>query len=112
ADRTPFTLKVYQGLTAVSVPLADLILKSRLKRGKEHPARWPERRGQTAVARPDGPLVWLHCASVGEFLAILPLIERLDARDITMVLTSGTVTSAGGAAALAVGCDSSVRPDG
>jgi len=94
ADRTPFTLKVYQGLTAVSVPLADLILKSRLKRGKEHPARWPERRGQTAVARPDGPLVWLHCASVGEFLAILPLIERLDARDITMLVTSGTVTSA------------------
>jgi len=94
ASRTPFTLRVYQGLTSASVPVADLVLKSRLKRGKEHPIRWPERRGQTEAARPDGPLVWMHCASVGEFLAILPLIERLDARDIHLLVTSGTVTSA------------------
>ena len=94
ADRTPFTLKLYQGLTAAAVPIADLVLRMRLKRGKEHPARWPERRGQTRVRRPDGPLVWMHCASVGEFLAILPLIERLDARDINLLVTSGTVTSA------------------
>ena len=94
AERTPLTLKVYQALTAISVPLADLALSYRLKRGKEHPTRWPERRGQTGIVRPDGPLVWLHCASVGEFLAILPLIERLDARDVTMLVTSGTVTSA------------------
>jgi 3-deoxy-D-manno-octulosonic-acid transferase len=94
ADRTPFTLKLYQALTATSVPIADLMLNTRLKRGKEHPTRWPERRGQTKVARPDGPLVWMHCASVGEFLAILPLIERLDARDIHLLVTSGTVTSA------------------
>ena len=45
ASRTPFTLRVYQGLTSASVPVADLVLKSRLKRGKEHPTRWPERGG-------------------------------------------------------------------
>ncbi len=94
ADRTPLSLKAYQVATAMSVPLADILLKYRLKRGKEHPDRWMERRGQSSVARPDGPLVWLHCASVGEFLAILPLVERLQTRDITILVTTGTVTSA------------------
>jgi 3-deoxy-D-manno-octulosonic-acid transferase len=94
ADRTPLSLKTYQVVTAMSVPLADLLLKYRLRRGKEHPSRWGERRGQSSVARPDGPLVWLHCASVGEFLAILPLVERLETRDITVLVTTGTVTSA------------------
>lgn len=94
ADRTPLTLKAYQVVTAMAVPLVDVLLRLRLKRGKEHPERWPERRGQSSAARPDGPLVWLHCASVGEFLAILPLVERLEARDITVLVTSGTVTSA------------------
>jgi 3-deoxy-D-manno-octulosonic-acid transferase len=94
ADRTPLSLKTYQVVTAMSVPLADVLLKYRLRRGKEHPSRWGERRGQSSVARPDGPLVWLHCASVGEFLAILPLVERLETRDITVLVTTGTVTSA------------------
>ena len=94
ADRTPLSLKAYRVATAMSVPLADMLLKYRLKRGKEHPSRWTERRGQSSVARPDGPLVWLHCASVGEFLAILPLVERLQTRDITILVTTGTVTSA------------------
>jgi 3-deoxy-D-manno-octulosonic-acid transferase len=94
ADRTPLPLKAYQVVTAMAVPLVDVLLKLRLKRGKEHPERWPERRGTSSVPRPDGPLVWLHCASVGEFLAILPLVERLEARDITVLVTTGTVTSA------------------
>ena len=29
------------------------------------------------AARPPGPLVWVHAASVGETVAVLPLIERL-----------------------------------
>ena len=52
ADRTPFTLKAYQVVTAMAVPLADVLLKLRLKRGKEHPERLPERRGQSSTARP------------------------------------------------------------
>ena len=35
------------------------------------------------ATRPPGPLVWVHAASVGETIAVLPLIERLAERDIT-----------------------------
>ena len=47
--------------------------------------------------RPEGRLVWLHAASVGETNAILPLIEALGAElpALSFLLTTGTVTSAG-----------------
>ena len=52
ADRAPLTLKVYRLLTAVSAPIADMVLNRRLKRGRELAARLPERRGDSSVARP------------------------------------------------------------
>jgi 3-deoxy-D-manno-octulosonic-acid transferase len=88
-------LRGYQLITASAVPLADVILKYRLRHGKEHAERLLERRGQSRIPRPDGPLVWLHGASVGELVAILPLIERIRARDVAVLVTTGTVTSAG-----------------
>lgn len=95
ADRLPITLQAYRLLTAAALPLADMLLSYRLKRGKEHPTRLPERRGESSTARPEGPLVWLHGASVGELTAVLPLIDRIRARDFSVLVTSGTVTSAG-----------------
>jgi 3-deoxy-D-manno-octulosonic-acid transferase len=53
-----------------------------------------ERRGEASLPRPDGPLVWVHGASVGEMLAVVPLIERIKAREISVLVTTGTVTSA------------------
>jgi 3-deoxy-D-manno-octulosonic-acid transferase len=94
AEPLPLTLRVYHLLTSAAVPLANALLKYRLKRGKEHNERLPERRGETALARPDGRLVWLHCASVGEFNSILTLIERIHSRDFAVLVTTGTVTSA------------------
>jgi 3-deoxy-D-manno-octulosonic-acid transferase len=94
ADQAPLTLQAYRLLTAIGAPIANLVLNRRLKRGKEIAARLPERRGKSSVARPGGPLVWLHVASVGEMLSILPLVDRIRARDVTVLVTSGTVTAA------------------
>jgi 3-deoxy-D-manno-octulosonic-acid transferase len=75
--------------------LTPLLLAQRLKRGKEHRQRFGERRGESHLERPVGPLVWLHGASVGELASVLPLIESIAARGINMLVTTGTVTSSG-----------------
>src|SRR3979490_3192099 len=94
ANSLPMTLRVYRTLSSVVVPLAPVLIKRRLKQGKEDPARIGERRGMSRVIRPHGPLIWIHGASVGEVLAAAALIERLRALNLRILLTSGTVTSA------------------
>jgi 3-deoxy-D-manno-octulosonic-acid transferase len=94
AERLPMTLRAYRRAMSAATPLANLWLKRRLRRGKEIEERLTERHGQPTLSRPDGPLVWLHGASVGELMAVIPLIERLRSQDVHVLVTSGTVTSA------------------
>lgn len=93
-DRLPFALRLYRFGTRAASPLAPRLLAKRLSRGKEHPTRLPERRGEASLPRPPGPLIWVHSASVGEMLAVVPLVERIRAQDFAVLVTSGTVTSA------------------
>lgn len=92
----PGALNLYRAATGLLEPIAPALLASRARKGKEDPARIAERLARAEVARPEGPLVWLHGASVGESLSILPLVERLRAErpEVTVLVTSGTTTSA------------------
>lgn len=89
----PLTLRLYRGASSAAALLAPAWLSYRVRKGKEDPARLAERRGRASAERPEGPLVWVHGASVGEVISVLPLIERLDARGFRVLLTSGTLTS-------------------
>jgi 3-deoxy-D-manno-octulosonic-acid transferase len=89
-------LKVYRCLTRLAQPLAPALLRLRERQGKEDLTRRQERLGQASVARPPGRIAWFHAASVGETIAILPLMNQLiEARPmLSILLTTGTVTSA------------------
>ena len=91
-----FALIAYRALTGLGAPVIDFYLDRRAEQGKEDRARASERRGIAAHDRPAGALVWVHAASVGESLSVLPLIKRMLAERSkpTVLLTTGTVTSA------------------
>ena len=89
-------LNLYRAMMRASTPLLEAYLHKREARGKEDPARAPERRGRAARPRGANPLAWFHAASVGESLALLSLINRVlrDYPGASVMVTTGTVTSA------------------
>lgn len=93
---SPFkTLLAYRTLTSLIGPLLPLWLRYRAARGKEDTARLVERMGRTPLVRPEGELIWLHGASVGETQMLRPVIDQLLKKpDRHVLITSGTRTSA------------------
>ncbi len=89
-------IKSYGVATRALGPLTPLLLKRRQKQGKEDPARMAERHGETDIPRPTGQLIWMHAASVGECLMLMPVIKRLLEKRprANVLITSGTITSA------------------
>ena len=90
------SVSLYRAATYVGYPLIAAYLAVRKARGKEDLNRFGERMGYASQPRPEGKLVWLHGASVGETLSMLPLINKLQELypDVNILVTSGTVTSA------------------
>jgi 3-deoxy-D-manno-octulosonic-acid transferase len=89
-------LKLYATLLETGSPLLEFYLRRRLRAGREDAERFGERHGIPSKARPDGFLIWFHAASVGESMSMLRLVERLleERRDLSILVTTGTVTSA------------------
>ncbi len=84
----------YRVVGILAYPFTGSYLAYRTVKGKEDRQRRLERFGYASQPRPRGPLVWVHAASVGETLAVIPLIREFGRRGIHVLLTTGTVTSA------------------
>ena len=94
--RRPLALQLYLWFSAISGPVYQVVLRQRLAQGKEDPKRVSERYGLSTIARPEGPLIWFHAASVGESQAILdPVRQLLEKRpELTVLVTTTTRSSA------------------
>ncbi|WP_108816397.1 3-deoxy-D-manno-octulosonic acid transferase [Loktanella sp. Alg231-35] len=94
--RAGWALRSYLAASHLIPLVAKPLLRRRLKRGKEHPTRWPEKLGQGLAPRPEGPLIWLHAVGLGEVLSLRGLITRMAAArpDVSFLVTTTTAASA------------------
>ena len=87
-----FVYRILANLILIFSPLAILV---RLFKKKEHPIRFKEKFGFYTKNKVNGKLVWIHGASVGEILSMVPIIEKLENnKKIKQILvTSNTLSS-------------------
>jgi 3-deoxy-D-manno-octulosonic-acid transferase len=87
---------LWAAAATLATPGLHVLLWVRRARGKEVPGRLNERRGIEPMPRPEGRVLWLHAASVGETASVLPVLGPLlhDTNDLTVLFTTGTLTAA------------------
>ena len=79
----------------IIIIFSPIIIILRIYKKKENPKRFLEKFSFFKKKRRNGKLIWFHCSSVGEFLSIVPLIEKLEKEeDIKNILiTTSTLSS-------------------
>ena len=90
------TATAWHAAATLAAPGLRVMLRRRAARGKESADRLPERRGLDRTPRPAGRLLWLHAASVGEAVSVLPVLGALAAQPAApwVLFTTGTATAA------------------
>ena len=69
---------IYQTLILLIIIFSPLVLIIRFFKNKEHKKRFIEKFCIIKKKRSSGDYIWIHAASVGEFMSIIPLITKLE----------------------------------
>lgn len=84
---------IYTSIFYLAVPFILLRLLWRAFAAPAYAKRWSERFAFFKPPKTDKKVIWFHTVSVGEFIAALPLIKLLQARDdVFLVVTTTTPT--------------------
>lgn len=94
--RLSLPIRLWLAVTAVLPSLLHRQARKAHRAQGADPARLPERFGKASLARPPGPLLWLHAASVGEVASAARLARLIlaEAPQRSLLVTTATTTGA------------------
>lgn len=86
---------LYNTFLFILVLISPIIIFLRILLGKEHPTRFKEKYCFFSQKSKTGKKIWIHGASVGEILSIIPIIKKYEKnKSIKQILiTSSTLSS-------------------
>ena len=86
---------IYQILIFIIILLSPIVIITRLFKNKEHKKRFIEKFCLFKKKRGKGNLIWIHAASVGELMSIIPLIYEIEKNKKinTILVTTSTLSS-------------------
>ncbi len=86
----------YKFFTYLFFPFAPIYLYFRKLRKKEDFIRYKEKLSKINISRNEGFLIWIHVASVGEAMSVLPIIEGfVEEKKINKILLTSVTVSSG-----------------
>ena len=85
---------IYQTLISIVLFFSPIIIIYRTFKNKENKLSIKEKFSFPSKKRSSGKLIWLHCASVGEILSVVPLIKNYEKKkSISQILVTSTTLS-------------------
>ena len=86
---------IYQIFILIIIFLSPCIILIRLLKNKEHKKRFIEKFCLFTKKRNKGNLIWIHAASVGELMSVIPLIKKLEKENSikNILVTTSTLSS-------------------